>query len=46
MFAFAGSDDDAQAIADAMQAAFHDAAGLESEAYVGPVNREGARRVE
>ena len=46
MFAFAGSDDDAQAIADAMQAAFHDAAGLESEAYVRPVNREGARRVE
>tara|TARA_B100000378_G_scaffold267964_1_gene254697 strand:+ start:208 stop:879 length:672 start_codon:yes stop_codon:yes gene_type:complete len=45
MFAFARSDRDAQAIGDAMQAAFRDSAGLKSDVYLGPVNREGARRI-
>ena len=45
VFAFAGSDDDAQAIADAMQAAFRGAAGLDSDVYLGPVNKAGAVRL-
>ena len=42
LFAFARSDGDASQIAEAMQAAFRLAASLESDAYVGPVNRNGA----
>lgn len=42
LFAFARSDDDASQIAEAMRAAFRSAASLESDAYVGPVNRVGA----
>lgn len=45
MLAFARSDRDAQAIGDAMQAAFRDSAGLKSDVYLGPVNHEGARRI-
>jgi homoserine kinase len=45
MLAFADSERDAQAIGDAMQAAFHNSAGLKSDVYLGPVNREGARRI-
>jgi homoserine kinase len=45
MFAFAESDRDAHAIGDAMQAAFRNSAGLKSDVYLGPVNREGARRI-
>ena len=41
VLAFAGSDAAADAVAGAMQAAFA-AAGLESDRYVGPVNRSGA----
>jgi len=45
MFAFAESERDAQAIGDAMQAAFRNSAGLKSDVYLGPINREGARRI-
>ena len=45
MLAFARSDREAQAIGDAMQAAFRDSAGLKSDVYLGPVNHEGARRI-
>ena len=45
MIAFAESDRDAHAIGDAMQAAFRNSAGLKSDVYLGPVNREGARRI-
>ena len=41
VFAFAGSPSAADAVADAMQAAFA-AAGAASDRYVGPVNRRGA----
>ena len=41
VFAFAGSPSAADAVADAMQAAFQ-AAGAASDPYVGPVNRRGA----
>ena len=41
VFAFAGSPSAADAVADAMQAAFA-AAGAASDPYVGPVNRRGA----
>ena len=46
VFAVAGDDETAARVAAAMQHAFADAAGLESEAYVGPVNLEGAKRVD
>ena len=45
MVAFAESERDAQAIGDAMQDAFRNSAGLKSDVYLGPVNREGARRI-
>ena len=41
LFAFAGSASAADAVADAMQAAFA-ATGVDSDRYVGPVNRRGA----
>ncbi len=41
LFAFAASDSAADAVADAMQAAFA-ATGVDSDRYVGPVNRRGA----
>ena len=46
LFAFAGSDGDAHAIGEAMQAAFRAAAGFESDVYLGPVNKKGAVRLE
>ena len=45
VFAFARSDDQAQDLADRMATRFRDAAGLESDSYVGKVNMRGARRV-
>jgi len=42
LFAFAGSETTAQKIAKAMQQAFRDAADLDSDAHVGPVNAQGA----
>ncbi len=45
MVAFAESERDAQAIGDAMQDAFRNSAGLKSDVYLGPINREGARRL-
>jgi homoserine kinase len=45
LFAFADSDVAAARVAAAMRAAFRDAAGLESESYVGPVNTAGACRL-
>ena len=45
VFAFASSDDQAARLAAAMAARFREAAGLDSDTYVGPVNTKGARRV-
>ena len=45
VFAFARSDDQAQDLADRMATRFRDAAGFESDSYVGKVNMRGARRV-
>ena len=45
MFAFADSDLVAARVASAMRGAFHEEAGLESETFVGPINVEGACRV-
>ena len=45
VFAVAGDDETAARAAAAMRGAFAEEAGLESEAYTGPVNTEGARRV-
>ncbi len=45
MVAFAESERDAQAIGDAMQDAFRNSAGLKSDVHLGPINREGARRL-
>ena len=42
LFAFAGSETTAREIAKAMQEAFRDAAHLDSDAHVGPVNAQGA----
>ncbi len=46
LFAFADGDAAAARIAAAMRDAFRDAAGLESECFVGPVNAVGACRVD
>jgi hypothetical protein len=46
VFAFADTDATAERAAAAMRAAFLDAAGLDSECFVGPVNSAGARRVD
>jgi homoserine kinase len=46
VFAFADSDSAAERVAAAMRAAFLDAAGLDSEGFVGPVNTDGACRVD
>jgi homoserine kinase len=46
VFAFAGSDADAASVGDAIRKAFRDSAGLESDVYVGPVNTEGAVRLD
>jgi homoserine kinase len=46
LFAFADSDVAAARIAAAMRDAFREAAGLESESFVGPVNAAGACRVD
>jgi homoserine kinase len=46
LFAFADSDVAAARIAAAMRDAFRNAAGLESESFVGPVNTAGACRVD
>jgi homoserine kinase len=45
VFAFAGDDQAAARIAQAMRAAFRDAAGLGSDAWTGPISVEGAREV-
>ena len=45
MFAFAAADDEAAGVAQAMRAAFRDAAGLSAEAWVCPISLEGARVV-
>jgi homoserine kinase len=45
MFAFADSADSAAQVAQAMRAAFRTAAGLTSDAWVGPISREGAHVV-
>ncbi|HSJ73927.1 MAG TPA: homoserine kinase [Miltoncostaeaceae bacterium] len=45
VFALAADDDTADRVAGAMAGAFRDAADLESEAYTGPVNTEGAVQV-
>ncbi len=45
VFALTQDDETAARVAAAMQGAFAEEAGLESEAYTGPVNVEGARRV-
>ncbi len=45
VFAFAGDSDVAARVAQAMRAAFRDAAGLESDAWTGPISIEGARVV-
>ena len=42
VFAFSGSDKGASLVAAAMREAFREAADLESDAYVGPVNARGA----
>ena len=46
VFAFAGGDDDAAAIGDAMQGAFRGGAQLESDVFAGPVNKNGAVRLD
>lgn len=46
MFALCDADATASRVAAAMQAAFQRAAGLASDAYVGPVNAQGARVVD
>lgn len=45
LFAFAHGDADGARIAAAMRDAFRDAAGLEADAFVGPINVSGACRV-
>jgi homoserine kinase len=46
VFAFTATDADAAAVGEAMQAVFRDSAGLESDVYVGPVNTDGAVRLD
>lgn len=46
VFAFAASDDDATRVAAAMRDAFGEAAGLEADSFVGPVNSTGAYRLD
>jgi homoserine kinase len=46
VFAFAGSDDDATRVAAAMRDAFREAAGLDADSFVGPVNATGACRLD
>jgi len=46
VFAFAASDDHASSLAACMAARFRDVAGLDTDTYVGRVNRRGARRAE
>jgi len=46
LFAFADSDIGATRVAAAMRDAFREAAGLDADSYVGPVNLQGARPVE
>ena len=46
VFAFTGSDAAASRVAAAMRDAFREAAGLDSESFVGPVNAVGAHRIE
>lgn len=46
VFAFADADDAAARIAHAMRAAFRDHAALGSDAWIGPISREGARLVD
>ncbi len=46
VFAFAGSDDDATRVAAAMRDAFREAAGLDADSFVGPVNATGACRID
>jgi homoserine kinase len=46
VFAFTGSDVAAARVAAAMRDAFHEAAGLDSESFVGPVNLVGAHRID
>jgi len=45
MFAFAGSDDAAARVAVAMRTAFRESAGLNSDAWTGPISPDGAREV-
>jgi homoserine kinase len=45
VFAFAEQDEVAARVAQAMRAAFRDAAGLGSDAWIGPISIEGARVV-
>ncbi len=45
MFAVTGDDETAERVAAAMRIAFAEEAGLESEAFTGPVNVHGARRI-
>jgi len=45
VFAVTGDDETAARVAAVMREAFAEDAGLESEAYTGPVNLEGAKRV-
>jgi homoserine kinase len=46
IFAIAADDETAERVAAAMRGAFAETAGLDSEAYVGRVNLEGAKRVD
>ncbi len=46
VFAFAASDDAATRVAAAMRDAFREAAGLDADSFVGPVNGVGARRLD
>ncbi len=46
VFAFTGSDEAATRVADAMRGAFLEAAGLESDGFVGPVSSTGACRLD
>lgn len=45
VFAFAASTGEAVIVAQAMRRAFRSAAGLDSDAWTGPISREGARAV-
>ncbi len=46
VFAFAASDEVATRVAAAMRDAFHEAAGLDADSFVGPVNGTGAYRLD